>query len=366
MAKRKPKGMVFLSYAHADQKRVAPLVRLLSARFNLFWDRGLTLGESWRRTLTEKIDSARCLIVVWTTRSVHKDFVWSEVQRAKDNRGAVIPVKLDKRARIPLGFSEMHHVDLSGWSGRADRRTTELVKLVARLVARPGRHRRSYLTLTQDPQQVRRSRFATRRLVALGGRISTLGGILIPGHGPTKDLLGSLEQVHHTFEVVSSAIATFLKPAGRAGSIALKPYLAMERGSLADEIERRRGHCTRIVEYYGRVGGLRDWLVEKRLPPVRLSVADKAFAELGEADNDLFLELSRVGDLLTEEASAIVGLLLAGHQKAARARILKGRKMLLPLEKDLLAALTRMQRIQSSLGYTPGARGRRPRRASSG
>jgi hypothetical protein len=41
------------------------------------------------------------------------------------------------------------------------------------------------------------------------------------------------------------------------------PVIAMERGELTTLIENNRGHCTRIVEYYGRVGGVRDWLVPR-------------------------------------------------------------------------------------------------------
>ena len=49
MARRKQKGMVFVSYAHADRERVEPLVKVLANRFNVWWDRGIGLGEKWRR-----------------------------------------------------------------------------------------------------------------------------------------------------------------------------------------------------------------------------------------------------------------------------------------------------------------------------
>ena len=35
MARRVTKGLVFVSYAHADRMRVEPLVRFLAARFNV-------------------------------------------------------------------------------------------------------------------------------------------------------------------------------------------------------------------------------------------------------------------------------------------------------------------------------------------
>ena len=353
MATRRPPGMVFVSYAHVDRERVRPLVTRLSSRFNVWWDRGLQGGETWRRTLAEKIDSARCLVVVWTTKAVSRDFVWSEVQRAIDNRGAVLPVKLDARARIPLGFDQMQTIDLTTWRGGPHQGIGELMKTVAVLVARPASQRRVYRTLVQDPSPLRESRRATRTLLRLSRQVQTLGGILIPGNGPTEDLLGSLREVERTFDAVSAAITSFVAPTADRKAIEIRPYLTMERGSLAVDIERRRGHCARIVEYYGRAGGVRDWLEDQHVSPRVLDQADRAFAQLGESDNDLFAVLARIGDLLTDEAAAIAGLLAAGHQKAARVRILKGRELLRPLERDLREAQVRMQQIQSSLGYAP-------------
>src|SRR5262245_55433684 len=97
----------------------------------------------------------------------------------------------------------------------------------------------------------------------------------------------------------------------------------MERGELTTLIDSNRGHCMWIVEYYARVGGLRDWL-EPRLKPDTLKVLDEAFGQLGHADGDLFEHLVGIGDVLTGEASAVVGLLLAGQQRIARERILGG------------------------------------------
>jgi hypothetical protein len=183
---------------------------------------------------------------------------------------------------------------------------------------------------------------------------------LIPGSGPVKDLLGSLGEVHRTYTAVSEAISRFVAPAA-ARQIDPKAYLDMERGALVRTIENNRGHCTRVLEYYIRAGGLRDWL-EPRLAPKKLEKVDEAFRRLGTADGDLFADLARIGGVMTEEASAIVGLLLSGQQQVARKRILEGRKKLLPLERSLAAAMTRLQQIESSLGYVPRTGKREARR----
>lgn len=357
MPQRKQKGMVFVSYAHDDRQRVEPLVKFLAKHFNVWWDTGINLGETWRQTLMHQLDSARCVVVVWTEASVEREFIWSEVARVKD-RGIVIPVKLDRNARIPLGFDQMQHLDLTSWAGRATKSLEALTKRVASLLARPSRERRHASTLATDTWVVNESLRATGELVRLSDEIRSIGGILIPGSGPVKDILGTLEEVHRTYTSVSEAISRFVAPAVRSGQIKVRPYLEMERGVLVTLIKNNRGHCTRIIEYYIRVGGLRDWLVP-RLASEKLKTLDEVFRQLGTADGDLFEGLARIGDLMTEEASAIVGLLLSGQQQVARKRILEGRNKLLPLERSLVAAMSQLQQIEGSLGYVPTARNRK-------
>jgi TIR domain len=360
---RRPKGMVFVSYAHVDRKRVEPLVNLLAARFNVWWDKEIELGPSYRSTLMKKLDTARCVVVVWTTASVERDFVWSEVDRVKEF-GIVVPVKLDANARIPLGFDQMQHLDLTSWTGRGTKELQELFARIKALLAKP-RMQRDASTLSSAPYALDRSVAAAARLQQLSEDIRTIGGILMPGRGPVEDLLGTLEEVHRTYASVSAAISRFVAPAVRRGAIDPKPYLAMERGELTTLIENNRGHCTRIVEYYARVGGLRDSL-EQRLAPDKLELLDETFGQLGTGDIDLFDALASVGAVLTGEASVIAGLALSGQQAAARERILDGRKKLLPLESCLSKAMTDLQRIESSLGFVPRTgkhkptRGRRP------
>jgi hypothetical protein len=344
MPVKRPEGLVFISYAHDDRARVEPLVDQLARRFNVWWDRNIELGDIWRRTLMDKLHAARCVVVVW-----------SELDRVKD-RGVVVPVKLDRSADIPPPFDQMQHLDLTGWSGRPATALQPLFDRVRRLLNRP--HRTSPYTPTlSESGPLDESLRAASELQDLSEQIRTIGGILIPGAGPVEDLLGTIEEVHRTYSAVNDAIGRFLAPAARKGKIDLKPYLAMERGELATLIRNNRGHCTRIVEYYVRAGGLRDWL-QPRLTPQNLQVLDDAFGQLGNADGDLFEGLSRIGDAMTGEASAIAGLLLGGQERMARQRILESRQKLIPLERKLTESMAALQRIESSLGFVPRDRKR--------
>lgn len=241
---------------------------------------------------------------------------------------------------------------LASWTGRSTKVLQALFGRVRSLLTRPFRERLNAPTLASDTWAVGDSVRAAGDLLRFSEEIRTVGGVLIPGTGPVKDLLGALEEVHRTYTSVSAAIARFVAPAARSVRIDAKPYLSMERGALVTAIESNRGHCTRIVEHYARVGGVRDWL-QPRLAREKLNALDETFSQLGTADGDLFVALARIGDVMTEEASAIVGLLLSGQQQVARKRILEGRKKLLPLERTLSSAMTKLQQIESSLGYVP-------------
>jgi len=353
MAARKPPGMVFVSYAHSDLARLMPLLKLLEKDFNVWWDRDLEIGQTWRQVLMQKLDTARCVVVFWTIDSVHRDFVWSEVDRVK-RRGIVIPVKFDKKATIPLGFDQMQHTDLTRWDGRSAAALKKLFAGIRALLARPPPPPGT-TTIASDTWMLTNSTQATERLERLTGEIATLAGVFVSGSGPVVDLHDALGEIHKTYASITKAIGRFLAPVAKRGAIDSKPYLAMERGTLRTYIEENRGHCTRILEYYGRVGGIRDWL-ETRTETSLLKSADEVFGQLATADGDMFDSLVRVGDLLTGEAGEIAGLLISGQQDLARARLLEARTKLLPLEHGLSQAAATLQRAESTLGYVPGAR----------
>ncbi len=111
---------VFISYKREDEARVGQLVRTLQrAGLTVWWDRGLSSGESWREQIQTALDSAKCVIVVWTHASVGPagDFVRDEAGQAK-RRGLLVPVMLDK-VSPPLGFGEIQAIDLTHWKGNA-------------------------------------------------------------------------------------------------------------------------------------------------------------------------------------------------------------------------------------------------------
>ena len=109
---------VFVSYKAEDRARVEPLVEALEAEgLSVWWDARVGGGEAWRETIAEQLESAGCVIVVWSKRSTGPEgrFVRDEANHAQHS-GTYLPVTIDK-VHPPLGFGEMQALSLVGWRG---------------------------------------------------------------------------------------------------------------------------------------------------------------------------------------------------------------------------------------------------------
>jgi len=109
---------VFVSYKAEDRKRVRRLVEALEADgLSVWWDAQIGGGDEWRRTIEEQLDSAPCVLVVWSKRSTGSEgrFVRDEASRAME-RSVYLPVRIDD-VRLPLGFGETQVLSLVGWNG---------------------------------------------------------------------------------------------------------------------------------------------------------------------------------------------------------------------------------------------------------
>ena len=123
---------LFLSYKAEDRARVAPLVQALETDgLSVWWDEHIGGGDEWRDTILRHLEAAKCVIVVWSKRSIgpHGSFVRDEATRAL-RRGTYLPVRIDK-VEPPLGFGETQALDLQGWKGdRSDERYEAILSCV--------------------------------------------------------------------------------------------------------------------------------------------------------------------------------------------------------------------------------------------
>jgi WD40 repeat protein len=110
---------VFISYARADAARVRPLVEALVATrgWSIWWDTALRPGEQFPAQIEQAVEEARCVLVVWSPRSVTSQWVVAEVSEGWE-RGVLVPVMIEE-CEPPLPFRQTQAADLTRWRGGA-------------------------------------------------------------------------------------------------------------------------------------------------------------------------------------------------------------------------------------------------------
>ena len=108
---------IFLSYAEEDFDRVQGIVSALKGQgWSVFIDReDVSLGSNFRKVISQYLEAAACVVVVWSRHSVKSDYVIEEAASAKER---LIPVKIDD-VPLPYGFRERQTKNLVGWDGNA-------------------------------------------------------------------------------------------------------------------------------------------------------------------------------------------------------------------------------------------------------
>jgi uncharacterized surface protein with fasciclin (FAS1) repeats len=113
---------IFISYKREDRARIAPLARALEARgFTVWWDLELVPSQKFERQIKRELDAARCVIVVWTVRSIGEDGMyaseWIQIEaNSGDQRGILLPVQLDAD-RIHWRHGQNQFAALHDWTG---------------------------------------------------------------------------------------------------------------------------------------------------------------------------------------------------------------------------------------------------------
>jgi TIR domain-containing protein len=123
---------IFFSYARDDRDRAELLAHALQSQgWSVWWDRTIPAGQAFDEVIEKELDKARCVVVLWSTRSVASEWVRTEAQEG-ENRLILVPVLLDK-VRIPLAFRRLQAADLTGWQG--DKTAPEYSQLIADISA---------------------------------------------------------------------------------------------------------------------------------------------------------------------------------------------------------------------------------------
>jgi hypothetical protein len=119
---------VFLSYARDDVGTAKLVANALSASgWTVWWDRTIPPGRTFDDVLEEALDRARCVVVLWSKKSVTSHWVKAEAGEGA-RREILVPVFLEA-VKIPLEFRRVQAADLTGWKGEASHPEFEKVLL---------------------------------------------------------------------------------------------------------------------------------------------------------------------------------------------------------------------------------------------
>jgi hypothetical protein len=125
---------VFISYARENRSQADALARELSGRgWTVWWDRWIGLGRLFPKVIGRELAAARCVVVLWSRRSVHSGWVLFEAM-VGHNRNILIPIRLEK-VDLPVPFQELQTADLFGQ--RYSEQLEECMKAIAAIVP-PG------------------------------------------------------------------------------------------------------------------------------------------------------------------------------------------------------------------------------------
>ncbi len=105
---------IFLSYSSVDKERIVPIVNRLQAEgWTVWWDRYIPHGQSFDDVIEVNLDASKCVVVLWSEKSVKSRWVRTEAGEA-DDRNALFPAKIDD-VKIPLAFRRLQTADLTNF-----------------------------------------------------------------------------------------------------------------------------------------------------------------------------------------------------------------------------------------------------------
>jgi TIR domain len=135
---------IFISYARADKEKAELLANAFSQKgWSVWWDREIPPGKSFDEVIENALNSARCVIVLWSKDSVSSRWVKTEAAEGAA-RGILVPALIDN-VQIPLEFKRIEAADLSDWHGDSSHAEfAQLLRTVGGMVggSAPGKIKR--------------------------------------------------------------------------------------------------------------------------------------------------------------------------------------------------------------------------------
>ena len=168
---------VFISYARTNRDVAAQVAEAFEAQGLLvWWDRELHAGSEFAEVIETQLQNAHVVVALWSADSVRSGFVRDESGRAL-RAGKLLPVRIED-VDLPLGFGQLHTLDLLDWDGDAgDEAFRQLVLEVKRMKAQPA------VGDAGDAASSRAAAFGRWRLPRYALAVLIAGALAVLGYG---------------------------------------------------------------------------------------------------------------------------------------------------------------------------------------
>jgi hypothetical protein len=128
---------IFISYAREDVDHARAFAELLTPLgWTVWWDRKILAGKIFSRVIEGELQTARCVMVIWSSHSVASEWVQNEAAEGAA-RGILIPVLIED-VQIPFEFRRVQATSMIGWHrGMNGPEVDDLVASLSLLLGRP-------------------------------------------------------------------------------------------------------------------------------------------------------------------------------------------------------------------------------------
>ena len=110
---------IFIRYKREEQATARQLADALEKEgWHVWWDPKLRAGERFNDVIEKALNEAKCVIVLWSKRSVESLYAKDEAMYALDH-DKLIRVAIEKLS-LPFMFRGVHTLSLLGWDGSKD------------------------------------------------------------------------------------------------------------------------------------------------------------------------------------------------------------------------------------------------------
>jgi TIR domain len=129
---------IFISYKREEQATARKLANALETQgWSVWWDPKLRAGELFNDVIEKALKESKCVVVMWSKRSVESQYVKHEANYAL-KRNKLVPIMIEE-VELPFRFEDLHTLSLLDWDGSKDiSEFRRLVEDIAAIVGPPA------------------------------------------------------------------------------------------------------------------------------------------------------------------------------------------------------------------------------------